>query len=255
MRRFRSLHLLVALVLGAGTAQAQTPPVAAVVPRIDTLHGDVLTDNYFWLRRRDNPDVIAYLQAENRYTDTVMAGTRDLQERIYQEMLGRIKQTDLSVPVQRGPYFYYTRTVEGKQYPIYARKRGSLDAAEEVYLDQNVLAEGKAYLTLGVTAVSPDHRFLAFSVDTTGSEHFTLMIKDLTTGQVLDDRIPDVHFSVTWAADNKTLFYTKTDSAHRSDRVLRHIVGTPTASDSVIFHEPNVLFNVYPFRTKDDEYV
>ena len=255
MRHLRYLNFGIALLLGAGAAGAQTPPVAAVVPKIDTLHGDVLTDNYFWLRRRDNPDVIAYLQAENRYTDTVMAGTRDLQERLYQEMLARIKQTDLSVPVKVGPYFYYTRTVEGKQYPIYARKRGSLDATEEIYLDQNLLAEGKSYLTLGVTTVSPDHRFLAFSVDTTGSEHFTLMVKDLTTGQVLADRIPDVHFSVTWAADNKTLFYTKTDSAQRSDRVVRHIVGTPTASDSVIFHEPNVLFNVYPFRTKDDEYV
>ncbi|MGI8618343.1 MAG: S9 family peptidase [Gemmatimonadaceae bacterium] len=259
MPLFRTLRLALGLALGlglgAGTTRAQSPPVASVVPKTDTLHGNVLTDNYFWLRRRENPEVIAYLQAENAYTDTMMAGTRELQERIYQEMLGRIKQTDLSVPVRRGPYFYYTRTVEGKQYPIYARKRGSLEAAEEIYLDQNVLAEGKGYLTLGVTTVSPDHRFLAFTVDTTGSEHFTLMVKDLATGEVLADRIPDVHFSVTWAADNKTLFYTKTDSAHRADRVIRHIVGTPAASDSVIFHEPNVLFNVGVSRTKDDEYV
>jgi oligopeptidase B len=251
----RSLRLVLLVTLGAGTAIAQSPPVAAVVAKVDTLHGNVVTDNYFWLRRRENPEVIAYLQAENAYTDTMMAGTRDLQERLYQEILARIKQTDLSVPVKRGPYFYYTRTVEGQQYPIYARKRGSLEAAEEIYLDQNVLAQGKSYLTLGVTTVSPDHRFLAFTVDTTGSEHFTLMVKDLATGEVLADRIPDVHFSVAWAADNKTLFYTKTDSAHRSDRVLRHIVGTPTASDSVIFHEPNVLFNVGVYRTKDDEYV
>jgi oligopeptidase B len=255
MPLFRSVRLLLAIALGAATAAAQSPPVAAVIPKVDTLHGDVVTDNYFWLRQRENPDVIAYLQAENAYTDTMMAGTRDLQERIYQEMLGRIKQTDLSVPVRRGPYFYYTRTVEGKQYPIYARKRGSLEAPEEIYLDQNALAEGKTYLRLGVTTVSPDHRFLAFTVDTTGSEHFTLLVKDLTTGEVLPDRIPDVHFSLTWAADNKTLFYTKTDSAHRSDKVLRHIVGTPAASDPVIFHEPNVLFNVGVFRTKDDEYV
>ncbi len=255
MRRSRFFPLAVALVLGGATAAAQSPPVAAVVSKVDTLHGNVVTDNYFWLRRRENPEVIAYLQAENAYTDTMMAGTRDLQERLYQEILARIKQTDLSVPVKRGPYFYYTRTVEGQQYPIYARKRGSLESPEEIYLDQNVLAQGKSYLTLGVTSVSPDHRFLAFTVDTTGSEHFTLMVKDLATGEVLADRIPDVHFSVAWAADNKTLFYTKTDSAHRSDRVLRHIVGTPTASDSVIFHEPNVLFNVGVYRTKDDEYV
>src|SRR5687767_12330070 len=137
MRHFRFLNVAVALVLGAGTALAQTPPVAAVVPKIDTLHGDVLTDNYFWLRGRENPEVIAYLQAENRYTETGMAGTRRRQERIYQKMLGTMKQTDLPGPVQRGPYFYYTRTVEGEQYPIYARKRGNLDAAEEVDLDQN----------------------------------------------------------------------------------------------------------------------
>lgn len=255
MRNRRQFQLLIAAFLGAGAAGAQSPPVALVVPKVDTLHGDVVTDNYFWLRRRESPEVIAYLHAENAYTDTMMAGTRDLQERLYQEILGRIKQTDLSVPLKRGPFFYYSRTVEGKQYPIYARKRGSLDAPEEVYLDQNALAEGKSYLTLGVTTVSPDHRFLAFTVDTTGSEHFTLMVKDLSTGEVLPDRIPDVHFSVAWAADNRTLFYTKTDSAHRSDRVLRHIVGMPTDSDSVIFHEPNVLFNVGVSRTKDDEYV
>ena len=255
MRQFRCAPFLVGALLAAAPAGAQSPPAAAVVPKVDTLHGNVVTDNYFWLRRRENPEVIAYLQAENAYTDTMMAGTRDLQERLYQEMLGRIKQTDLSVPVKRGPYYYYSRTVEGKQYPIYARKRGSLDAAEEVYLDQNALAEGKSYLTLGVTTVSPDHRFLAFTVDTTGSEHFTLLVKDLATGEILPDRVPDVHFSVAWAADNRTLFYTKTDSAHRSDRVIRHVVGTPTASDSVIFHEPNVLFNVNVFRTKDDEYV
>ena len=256
MRRFRLLpSFAVAFVLGAATVGAQSAPVAAVVPKIDTLHGDVITDNYFWLRRRENPDVISYLQAENRYTDTVMAGTRDLQERLYQEMLGRIQQTDLSVPVKRGPWFYYSRTVEGKQYPIYARKRGSLESAEEVYLDHNALAEGKSYLTLGVTTISPDHRFLAFTVDTTGSEHFTLMVKDLTTGQVLPDRIPDVHFSVAWAADNRTLFYTKTDSAQRSDRILRHIVGTDASRDSVVFHEPNVLFNVGVGRTRDDQFV
>ncbi|HUR91421.1 MAG TPA: S9 family peptidase [Gemmatimonadaceae bacterium] len=255
MRQLRVVGLAFTFLLGATAVGAQTPPVAAVVPRIDTLHGDVRTDNYFWLRRRENPDVIAYLQAENRYTDTVMAGTRDLQERMYQEMLGRIKQTDLSVPVRRGPYFYYSRTVEGKQYPIYARKRGSLDAPEEVYLDHNVLAEGRTYLTLGTLAISPDHRFLAYTVDTTGSERMTLMVKDLSTGEVLPDRIPDMYSSGAWAADNKTLFYTKADSAHRPDRVMRHIVGTPASSDSVIFHEPNVLFNVGVSRTKDDEYV
>lgn len=153
----RTSKALIAILLSGASAGAQSPPVATVIPKVDTLHANVVTDNYFWLRRRDNPEVIAYLQAENAYSDTMMAGTRALRERLYQEMLGRIKQTDLSVPLERGPYFYYSRTVEGKQYPIYARKRGSLDAPEEIYLDQNVPAEGKSYLTPGVTTVSPDH--------------------------------------------------------------------------------------------------
>ena len=249
---------LLAAATAAAPAPAQTlpaPPVAPVIARTDTMHGDVRVDNYFWLRDRSNPEVISYLEAENRYTDSVMAPTRQLQETLYQEMLGRIKQTDTDVPDRMGPYLYYSRTVEGQQYPIYARRRGSMEAPEEVILDQNQMAQGKRYFSLGAYTVSPDHRLLAFSVDTTGSEHFTLMVKNLETGEILPERVDSLGFGATWAADNRTLFYTKTDDAHRPDRIFRHTLGTPPSQDQLVFHEPDVLFRVGIYRTKDDAYL
>jgi oligopeptidase B len=255
------LLALLAAATAAAPAPAQTardlppPPVARVLPRTDTMHGDVRVDNYFWLRNRSNPEVISYLQAENRYTDSAMAGTRQLQETLYQEILGRLKQTDLSVPDRVGPYFYYTRTEEGKQYPIYARRRGSMDAPEEVIFDQNQMAAGRAYYNLGAFSVSPDHRLLAFSVDTSGAERFTVMVKDLQSGQILPDRIDGAGFGATWAGDNRTLFYVRTDSAQRADRVLRHALGTPASADPVVFHDPDVLFRTGVSRSKDDRYV
>ncbi|MEP7226811.1 MAG: hypothetical protein ABI785_05580, partial [Gemmatimonadales bacterium] len=160
------------------------PPVARVERRVHTLHGETRTDEYFWLRDRSDPEVIAYLDAENRYTGAVMRHTEALQEQLYQEMRGRIKETDLSVPERVDDYFYYTRTEAGGQYPILCRRRGSLDAPEEILLDQNPLAANHAYFKIGVSEVSPDHRLLAYSVDTSGAEEFTLYVKDLTTGTV-----------------------------------------------------------------------
>ena len=256
----RALALL-ALAASAAPAAAQTarplpaPPVARIAPRTDTLHGDVRVDNYFWLRDRQNPEVIAYLEAENRYTDTAMAPTRALQETLYNEMVGRLRQTDLSVPDRIGPYFYYSRTEEGKQYPIFVRRRGSMEAPEEVVFDQNQMAGGRRYYTLGAFTVSPDHRMLAFSVDTTGAERFTLMVKNLETGEVLPERIDGLYFGATWAADNRTLFYTRTDSAQRPDRVYRHALGTDPAADALILHEPDVLFRAGVYRTKDDRWL
>jgi oligopeptidase B len=237
------------------TRQLPPPPVAAEHPKVDTLHGDVRVDPYFWLRDRANPATIAYLEAENAYTDTAMAHTADLQETLYQEILGRIQQTDLSVPTRQGPYHYYTRTEEGKSYPIYARRRGSMEAPEEVILDQNQMAEGHDYFTLGAFSVSPDHRLLAFSVDTTGAERFTLMVKDLASGEILPDRVEPVHFGATWAADNRTLFYTRTDESQRPDRIFRHVLGSDPASDELVFHEPDPLFRVGISRTKDDRWL
>lgn len=257
----RTILRALALLALAVPAAAQTardlpsPPVARMVPRTDTLHGDVRVDNYFWLRDRQNPEVISYLQAENRYADTAMAPTRALQETLYQEILGRIRQTDLSVPDRIGPYFYYTRTEEGKQYPIFARRRGGMDAPEEVYFDQNHMAQGARYYTLGAFSVSPDHRWLAFAVDTTGSERFILMVKNLETGEILPERIENVGFGATWAADNRHLFYVRMDAAQRADRVFRHAVGTAPSADAQVYHEPDVLFRAGVSRTKDNRYV
>jgi oligopeptidase B len=210
----RTLILATIAALAAAPAPAQTdttprPPVARIVPRADTTLGDVRIDNYFWLRddRRQDTAVIHYLEAENRYTQAMLRHTEPLQERLFQEMRGRIKETDLSVPERIGPYYYYSRTEAGKQYPIYARKRGSLTAPEEVMLDVNQMAEGKRYFSLGAQNVSPDARLLAFATDTSGAERYTLMVKDLTTGQILPDRIANVNGNVEWAADNRTLFY------------------------------------------------
>jgi oligopeptidase B len=261
MRTTLRLVALLAAATAAAPAPAQNggnrpaPPVARVIPRTDTLHGDVRVDNYFWLRDRNNAEVISYLEAENRYTDTVMAPTRQLQETLYQEILGRIKQTDTNVPDRIGPYLYYSRTVEGQQYPVFARRRGSMEAPEEVILDQNQMAQGKRYFSLGAYTVSPDHRLLAFSIDTTGSERFTLMVKNLETGEILSERVDSLGFGATWAADNRTLFYTRTDSANRPDRIYRHTLGTPPSQDVRVFHEPDVLFRVSVYRTKDDAYL
>ena len=191
------------------------PPVARVEPRVHALHGETRIDDYFWLRDRNDPEVIAYLEAENRYTGAVMKHTEALQEQLYQEMRGRIKETDLSVPERVDDYFYYTRTETGGQYPIFCRKHGSLEAREEILLDQNPLAADHTYFKIGVREVSPDHRLLAYSVDTSGSEEFTLYIKDLATGRLLAESIGNTSVGVTWANDSRTLFYTLLDHAHR----------------------------------------
>lgn len=250
------------LLATAGSTAAQQPqkpsaaaPVARVVAKVDTLHGEVRVDNYFWLRDRKNPEVISYLEAENQYTDAAMADTKELQEKLYNEMLGRIQQTDLTVPDRIGQYYYYTRTVQGQQYSIFARKKGSLDAPEEVLLDRNEMAKGKRYFSTGAVQISPDHSMLAFTTDTTGAEYYTLQFKDLRTGQVLADRVDSVHFALTWATDNRTVFYSKTDAAQRPDRIMRHTIGTDPRQDALIFHEPDVLFRVNVGRSKDDAFI
>jgi oligopeptidase B len=157
-------------------APSPAPPVARKMPHETTLHGETLRDDYFWMREKEHPDVRAYLEAENAYTDAVMQPSAPFQETLYREMLGRIQETDLRVPYRQGDYFYYSRTEEGKQYPIYCRKRGSLDAPEEVTLDLNALAEGEKFLALGAYAVSDDGNLLAYSTDTTGFREYTLYV-------------------------------------------------------------------------------
>ncbi len=258
------IHRLVSIVLVSATpavsiAQAPmplAPPVARMAPRVDTTLGDVRIDNYFWIRddARKNPDVIAYLEAENRYTEGVMKPLEPLVQKLYEEMKGRIKETDLSVPERVGNYYYYTRTEAGKQYPILGRKKGNLSAPEEVMLDENVAAGSAKYFRVGTSRVSPNDRLLAFTVDTMGNERYTLMVKDLTTGQMLPDRVPMVNYSLEWAGDNHTLFYGMGDSANRSYRILRHALGS-NAPDAVIAEEPDDLFGISLEKTKDRKFI
>ena len=233
----------------------QVPPVARVEPRANTLHGETRIDDYFWLRDRSDPEVIAYLEAENRFTGAVMKHTEALQEQLYQEMRGRIKETDLSVPEQVDDYSYYTRTETGRQYPIFCRRHVSAEAPEEVLLDQNPLAADHAYFRIGVSEVSPDHRLLAYSVDTSGAEEFTLYIKDLATGRMLAESIGNTSVGVTWANDSRTLFYTLLDHARRPCRLYRHTVGASPTIDVLVYFEPDESFFLDINRTRSRRYL
>jgi oligopeptidase B len=254
--------LLIASVLvgSTGTAAGQAPeagpPTAQKIARVDTLHGEVRVDPYFWLRddRRSSPAVIGYLEAENRYTDASMRHTDQIQKKLYQEMVSRIKETDLSVPEYVNGFWYYTRTVKGQQYPIFCRKHGSLKAPEEVLLDENAVAGKRPYSRVGLREVSPDGNILAYTWDTTGGEWYTLMFKDLRTRRLLSDRIDSVNYQVEWAADNRTVFYGRDDAAHRAYRVQRHQLGRST-TDSVVFEDLDPLFNVDVVKSKDQKYL
>ena len=228
------------------------PPVAKKVPKMDVLHGERRVDDYYWLRDKTKPEVISYLEAENAYTASVMKPTEAFQEALYQEMLGRIKQTDLSVPYRYGGYYYYSRTEEGKQYPIHCRKKASLDAPEQVTLDLNELAKGHKFMALGAYAVSDDGNLLAYSTDNTGFRQYTLRVKDLRTGEVLVDAREKV-VSVAWAADNHTLFYTVEDAAKRSYRLYRHRLGS--TDDQLIYEEKDERFSIGVERTRSHAYL
>jgi oligopeptidase B len=230
------------------------PPIAKKVPRVEFLHGDKRVDDYYWLREKSNPEVIAYLEAENAYTDAVMKASEPFQDTLYKEMLARIKQTDLSVPYRLRGYFYYSRTEEGKQYPIQCRKQGSLDAPEEVLLDLNELAAGHTFLGLGAYTVSDDGNRLAFSLDTTGFRQYTMHVKDLTTGQWGPENVEKIG-SVVWAADGATLFYTVEDAAKRQYRLYRHRLGAAQAGDELIYEEKDERFDLSARRSLSKAYI
>ena len=236
----------------AGEAQ---PPVARSVPRVHTVHGESRIDEYFWLRNREDPEVIAHLEAENRYTERVMRHTEPLQELLYQELRGRIKEADLSVPTREDGWLYYTRTEAGAQYPIFCRRRDEDGAAEEVLLDLNQLAAGHAYFRMGAFEVSPDHRLLAWSADTTGAESFTIFVKDLATGELFPETIEGASPSAAWANDSRTLFYILLDEVRRPSRLLRHEVGTSPTADVLVHHEPDDAFFLDVHRTRSRRYL
>jgi oligopeptidase B len=229
------------------------PPIAKTVPYATTVHGDTRVDNYFWLRDKNDPDTIAYLQAENAYAQEMMKSTESLRAKLYDEMLGRIQQTDLSVPVKRDDYFYYTRTEEGKPYALHCRKRGSLDSAEEVLLDGNALAEGRKYFRIGNFIASPNHRLLAYSVDFEGNEMYTVRVKKLDTGELLPDEIPNTYYSLEWAHDNATLFYTVLDESLRPHKIFRHALGDP--ENTLVYHEPDERFTLELSSTRSRAYI
>lgn len=247
---------LAALVAGCRPERpTATPPRAALQPVSLEKHGDVRTDNYFWLRERENPEVIAYLEAENAYTDTMTSHTKELQERLFEEIKGRIKQTDMSVPYQRDGYFYYTRTEDGKEYPIFCRKKGSLEGAEEVMIDANVMAEGHAFSSVGIE-VSPSQDLLAVTQDTTGRRFYRIRVKNLATGELMADDIPATTGNIAWANDNKTFFYTKQDPLTlRSYQIYKHVLGSDASRDKLIYEEKDVTFGCYVTKTKSKKYM
>jgi oligopeptidase B len=232
--------------------ETPSPPIAKRVPKIDVIHGDVRQDDYHWLRQKDDPEVTAYLKAENAYADAVMQPTEELQESLYREILARIKEDDSTVPYRRDGHLYYTRTEKGKQYPIYCRKAGTPEAPEEVTLDLNRLAEGHEFLSLGAYAVSDDGRRLAYSLDYTGARDYTLHVKDLVTGDELPDRIEKVS-TVAWSADGAMLFYVLEDRAKRPFRIYRHRLGDPT--DDLLYEETDELFRLGVWRSRSRRYL
>ena len=228
------------------------PPVAPVMAHLHLAHGEARRDDYHWLRDRADPAVLEYLEAENAYTAAVMRHTEERQEELYREMVGRIQETDLSVPERLDDWWYYFRTEQGRQYPIFCRRHGSIHAPEEVALDQNALAEGHAYFRVGAVQVSPDHRLLAYLVDTTGAEMYTLFVRNLETGALLAERIENASYGLEWANDNATLFYTVLDETKRPHRLMRHTLGADPATD-VLVHEENdgsVLLSVAKTRSR-----
>ncbi|HML18922.1 MAG TPA: S9 family peptidase [Bryobacteraceae bacterium] len=228
-------------------------PVAKTAPKIMTVQGDTRVDNYFWLRDQTDPDTIRYLEEENRYTEAMMKHTAELQSKLYDEILSHIKQTDLTVPTKRDNFFYYLRTEEGKQYPIYCRKQGSVDAPEQILLDGNAMAEGQKYFRIGNFSTSPNHRLLAYSVDFAGDEEYTIRVKNLETGELLTDEIPNTYYSLEWANDNATFFYTVLDAAKRPHKVFRHTLGV--AENPLVYHEEDERFTVGLGRTSSRAYI
>ena len=232
-----------------GGTGAPQPPMTEKKTKTTNIHGVTLVDDYFWLREKNNPAVMSHLKAEDTYTDMVMKPTAPLQEKLYNEMLSHIKQTDTNVPYRYGNYFYYSRTVEGQQYPIFCRKKGSTEAAEEILLDVNELAKGQPFMGIGDFIPSDDGNLLAYSTDNTGYRQYMLHVKDLRTGELLPERMERVT-SVVWANDNKTLFYVTEDAVtKRSDKFFRHVLGTDKTD--TVYDETDELFSIGVGRSLD----
>ncbi len=273
MKRFRGLSskwplarvLAIALVSipwilsGAACKKAEVgskPPAAEKIRTELNAHGQTRIDDYYWLRERDNPRVSAYLQAENEYLKAMMKPTEALQETLYNEIVGRIKQTDMSVPYRTRGYYYYTRFEEGKEYPVYCRKKGNLEAAEEILLNVNDMAEGFPYFQVTGLDVSPDNRLIAYGVDNVSRRLYTLRFKNLDTGEILSDEIPNASGSAAWANDNQTVFYALKDTTTlRPYKIMKHVLGKDVADDREVFVEIDETFNTYVYQSKSKKFL
>lgn len=239
------------------------PPVAKRIPTTRERHGDTVVDEYAWLRDKEDPEVIAYLEAENAHTEAELAHTKDLQEQLFQEIRSRVLETDLSVPTRKGPWWWYGKTEEGKQYGISARKpvtdpdelEPAAEAQEQILLDQNVEAGDSDYFAVGAFDSSPNHELLAWSADRNGSELYDLRFRDLRTGEDLPDVIEGTYYGTAWAADSKTFFYTRPDSAMRPHQVWRHVLGTPSSDDVLVKQEDDERFFLGIGTTKDERFL
>jgi len=231
------------------------PPHAAKLAHQTEIYGDIIVDDYFWLRDKDAPGVMAYLNAENDYTEQVLAPHAALRESLFQELKARVKEDDRSVPVKKDGYYYYSRVAAGQQYAIHCRKIGDLNSPEEIILDENQLAEGQPYFQLVTFSVSPNHQLLAYSEDIDGSETYTLRIKNLETGELLPESIANTYYSLEWVNDNRTFYYTVLDENLRPYRLYRHPVGQPVDRDELIYEEQDSQFFVGCDKSRDDRYI
>ncbi len=231
------------------------PPVAEKIKKELTIHGDTRIDNYYWLNKRDNPKVIDYLKAENEYTKERLKHTEKFQEKLFNEIVGRIKQTDESVPYKNNGYYYYTRYEEGKEYPIYCRKKENLEANEEILINVNEMAKGYSYYQLTGLSVSMDNKLLSFGVDTVSRRKYTIYIKDIETGKIFTEKINNTTGRAVWANDNKTIFYTLKDETLRAYKILKHKLGEDVLNDKELFTETDETYYTYISKTKSNKYL
>lgn len=254
---------LVCIIFATSCAKKETtmsenlvPPMAAKKDTVLEKHGDKRIDSYYWLNDRENPEVIQYLKDENTYYEKMTAHTKDFQQQLFDEMKARIKEDDESVPYLYNGYYYITRFEKGKEYPIFSRKKGSLTANEEIMFDCNEMAKGKAYFKLSGLNVSEDNKLVSFATDETGRRIYTLQVKNLETGEILADKIPNVNGESVWANDNKTLFYsTKDKKTLRSDKIHKHVLGTDAKKDELVYFEKDETFTVYVAKTKSKKFI
>ncbi|AXO79386.1 S9 family peptidase [Olleya aquimaris] len=232
------------------------PPIAKKVEKQLQIHNDTRIDNYYWLNQREDQEVLDYLNAENNYTESILKHTEGFQKSLFDEMKARIKEDDQSVPYKQNGYWYITRYEEGKDYPIYTRKKESLTSDEEILFDCNLMAKGHSYFKLGGLTISSDNTLAAFAVDTVSRRQYTIKIKNLVTGEIYDDVIVNTTGGMTWANDNKTLFYSKKDEVTlRSDKIFKHKLGTDASTDQLVFHEKDETYNTYVYKTKSKKYI